>query len=197
MKRNGAKVREQILQAGLKAFAEKGFAGASVQDIIDATKVTKPVLYYYFKSKAGLYQALLDEASDESYRLVKEAAARADDLEGRLVEIFTALFDFLHERRDLLRLAFGATFASPGELPAKLTNSAKGERLFEYVHSLIAQAQVEGKLDRNFSSLELASGVYGALCFYLMTGALKPGAPMNRVTAERIVRLFLQGAKGK
>ena len=197
MKRSSAQVREQILRAGLKAFAERGFAGAAVQDIIDATRVTKPVLYYYFRSKAGLYQALLDQASDECYRLIREAAGRATDLEAQLIEIFRALFDFRQKSRHLLRLAFAAAFASPGELPSRSKGQERGSRNFEFVHSLIKTGQANGTLDTRFSSHELASGIYGALCFHLMIGALKPEVPMNRRMAEGIVRLFLQGARAR
>lgn len=187
-------VREDILAAGLKAFAERGYAGASVQDIIDATKVTKPVLYYYFENKAGLYKALLDEAFDESYRIMQDAAGRTSGLEAQLVEIIASHFQFLRERRDLVRLAFGASFASAGELPAEVHDGDKGQRNFDVVHALIADAQSQGTLSPDFSSLELAHGIYGALCFQLMIGALRPEIEFTREMAERIVRLFLQGA---
>ena len=36
--------RQQILQAALRRFAHSGYAGASVQQIVDAAQVTKPVL---------------------------------------------------------------------------------------------------------------------------------------------------------
>jgi AcrR family transcriptional regulator len=197
MKRNSAKVREQILRAGLKAFAERGYSGASVQDIIDATKVTKPVLYYYFESKAGLYKALLDGAMDEGYRQIQEAAARATGLEAQLVEIFTAQFEFLRKQRDLVRLAFGAAFAAPGELPRGATSMEKGQRNFDFVHALIVQAQASGGLSTDFRSLELAHGIYGALCFHLMAGAVRPEIELNRAVAVRIVSLFLQGGELK
>ena len=195
MKRSSTDVREQILSAGLKVFAERGYAGASVQDIIDATKVTKPVLYYYFESKAGLYKALLDEAVDEGYRRMQEAVTRASGIEAVLVEILAAHFEFLRERRDLVRLAFGAAFAAPGELPAEVSALEKGERNFEFVHALVRDAQERGELSKSFHSRELANGIYGALCFHLMAAAVRPEIELDRTTAERIVRLFLDGAK--
>lgn len=194
-KRKSTDVRAEILRAGLKVFAERGYAGASVQDIIDATKVTKPVLYYYFESKAGLYKALLGEAYDESYRMVQDAAARCTGAAAQLVEIFTAYFEFLRDRRDLLRLAFAAAFASPGELPPEVRDHAREHRNFELVHELIRQAQSRGELTESVSSLELANGIYGALCFHLMIAAVRPEVELNRASAGRIVDLFLNGAE--
>ena len=66
--------RHRLLEAGLRLFADRGYAGTSVQDVIEAAGVTKPVLYYYFESKGGLFQALVDQAMDERLRLIQEAA---------------------------------------------------------------------------------------------------------------------------
>src|SRR5262245_65568445 len=84
---------QRILSAALKRFAHCGYVGASVQQIVDDAHVTKPSLYYYFRSKAGLYRSLLDWAHDERYRLMQEAASRYETLPEQLVEIFAALFD--------------------------------------------------------------------------------------------------------
>ena len=51
--------RQRLLEMATKLFAEKGYAGTSVREIVDRAGVSKPVLYYYFKSKEGLFYALL------------------------------------------------------------------------------------------------------------------------------------------
>ena len=63
-------------------------------------KVTKPTLYYYFKSKAGLYQALVDRAHEQRFHLMQKAAAGAEDFADKLTEILAALFEFLPRNRD-------------------------------------------------------------------------------------------------
>ena len=168
-----------------------------MQEIVDATRVTKPVLYYYFESKAGLYQALLDQASDECYQRIKTAAESAPGLAVETGGNFYLPFRSLKEHRDLLRLAFSAAFASPGELPARLRGKERRARNFEFVHDLIKAGQSAGELENKLSSLELANGIYGALCFHLMLGALRSEVPMNRETAKGIVRLFLHGASAR
>src|ERR1700741_1558819 len=86
-----SETRDEILQAALKRFAHSGYAAASVQQIVDDAKVSKPALYYHFRDKAGLFQALVDEAHDERYRLIQTAIARTGDLKNQLVEVLTAL----------------------------------------------------------------------------------------------------------
>ena len=49
---------EKILQIASRMFAEKGFANVSVRDICREAGTTPPVIYYYFGSKKGLFEAV-------------------------------------------------------------------------------------------------------------------------------------------
>jgi len=189
--------RDQVLRAALAKFAECGYAGTSVQDIVDAAAVTKATLYYYFPNKAGLYQALLDYAHDERFRLMREAAARCASLPNKLVEVITALFEFLKEHRELIRLAFSTAFAAPGEIPAEIRYLDKCVRNFEFIQSLIKQGLAEGVVNRRFTSKELTMSIYGLINMYVMGQFFRPDHALTRRTAEQIVKLFLEGAGGK
>lgn len=48
----------KILQAASRLFAERGYANVSVRDICKETGTTAPVIYYYFGSKKGLFDAV-------------------------------------------------------------------------------------------------------------------------------------------
>ena len=197
MTNNGNQTRQHVLSAALKKFADCGYAGTSVQDIVRAARVTKPTLYYYFGNKAELYQALVDFAHDERYRLMQTAAARGRTLDEKLVEILAALFEFLKSNRELMRIAFATAFAAPGELPAEVRYLDKCSRNFEFIHKLIDRGQATGELSRRFDSRELAFDIYGQLNIYVMSHLLMPDRELNRRTAERIVKLFLAGAAAK
>ena len=56
-----ARTRQAVLDAARVLFAEQGFAAASLQDIADAMGVRKANVYYYFKTKVAILDALLDE----------------------------------------------------------------------------------------------------------------------------------------
>jgi TetR/AcrR family transcriptional regulator len=51
--------RELILRAASQEFADKGFAAAKASDIAARAGLPKPNVYYYFKSKEGLYRDVL------------------------------------------------------------------------------------------------------------------------------------------
>src|SRR5258708_35745407 len=52
--------RAAILKAAINEFAQHGIAGARTDAIARAARVNKALLYYYFKDKEAIYQAVLD-----------------------------------------------------------------------------------------------------------------------------------------
>lgn len=197
METNDSATRKRILDAALIQFSHRGYAGASVQAIVDAAQVTKPTLYYYFANKAALFAALVDFAHDERLRLMQDAAGRGGTLEEKLTEILKALFAFLKGHRDLMRLAFATAFASPGELPEKMNYLKKPQRNFEFIHTMIKKELAAGRLDRRFNSRQLAFGIQGLLNIYAMAYLVLPDFRLNRNTAGSIVTLFMAGAAKK
>lgn len=196
MQHNGH-TRAHILDAALNRFAASGYAGTSVADIVGAARVTKPTLYYYFRNKARLYQALVDSAHDERFRLMQDAARRGTTLKEQLIEILTAIFDHARGHRALMRVAFATAFAAPDEMPGEVDCGVKCERNFEFIHSLIRRGLKQGALDRRFAGKELALGIHGLMNMYLMAHVLMPEYRLDRATAVRIVELFLSGASAK
>src|SRR5574343_1867478 len=73
-----ARTMAEILQVATHEFADKGLAGARIDEIAAATRTSKRMIYYYFGSKDGLYLAVLEEA----YRRMRsiEADLHLDDL---------------------------------------------------------------------------------------------------------------------
>jgi len=191
---NHSTTRQHILQAALKSFARCGYAATSVQHIVDAAGVSKPALYYYFADKAQLFQALVDQAHDERYRLMQAAAQRGRTVAEKLEQIVAAVFEFSLRNRELMRLAFATAFAASGEAPGRVRCMEKGRRNYDFVRSLIEQGQASGELDRRCGVDDLAMGIYGQLNSYVMVRLLVPDCPLDRRTAKQIVRLFLEGA---
>ncbi len=183
-----------MLQAALKCFAQHGYAGASVQQIVDTARVSKPVLYYYFADKADLFLAVVDTSHDERYHVMQAAAEKGRTVGERLEEIVAAVFEYSLRNRELMRLTFATAFATTGDMPGQSQCRAKGRRNFEFIAGLIKTGQESGELRRDFSADELAMGIYGQVNSYVMIRLLVPDCPLNRDSARQIVRLFLQGA---
>ena len=189
--------RQHLLRAALKHFANSGYAATSVQDIVDDAKLSKPALYYHFKDKAGLFQALVHEAHDERYRLLRAAAESHTGIRAQLEAMLAALFAYFRENRDLMRISFATMFAAPGEVPEDADCAEKCHRNYEFIHALIKLAQKNGELDKHFDSQELAMGFYGQANFYMVGHLVCEDCQPDELTARRIVELFLAGAGPK
>jgi AcrR family transcriptional regulator len=58
--------RETILGGAAGAFAEKGYAATSMEDVAAAAGITKLIVYRHFASKEELYDAVLERVSERS-----------------------------------------------------------------------------------------------------------------------------------
>jgi AcrR family transcriptional regulator len=109
--------RERLLQAALSQFTEHGYAAASIREICAAACVTKPVLYYYFGSKEGLYQQLMGDAYALFESRMAEFATLKGDARRRLISFCEGLFDIGMEQIPLVRLIYSIYFGPPQGAP--------------------------------------------------------------------------------
>ena len=81
-------VEREILERAAELFAERGFAGTTVQDIADALGMSRPALYYYVKSKDVILQQLVENLSiNDAEVLEKIYARRGGDATEKLREM--------------------------------------------------------------------------------------------------------------
>lgn len=94
----------EILDIATQEFAQKGLAGARIDEIAERTRTSKRMIYYYFDSKEGLYVAVLEEA----YRRVRavESQLQLENLEpeAALRKLVEFTFDHHAGNEDYIRL---------------------------------------------------------------------------------------------
>lgn len=71
--------RAKLIAAGRKAFAEKGFADASMDDLTAAVGLTRGALYHNFRDKKGLLAAVVAQIDGEMAAKAREKAQKAAD----------------------------------------------------------------------------------------------------------------------
>lgn len=86
--------RADILNTAILLFSQKGYEGVGVQEICDNAGITKPTLYYFFKSKQGLLQAIADSKGAELLQRLSDAAVYEHDFLKSLTRILIAVIDF-------------------------------------------------------------------------------------------------------
>ncbi|MFH7029333.1 MAG: TetR/AcrR family transcriptional regulator [Heteroscytonema crispum UTEX LB 1556] len=70
--RDSQATQAEILDAAVEEFAQHGLANARIEAIASHTGVTKAMVYYYFNSKEGLYQAVLKQGFNTYFRPIQE-----------------------------------------------------------------------------------------------------------------------------
>ncbi|MFN3888819.1 MAG: TetR/AcrR family transcriptional regulator [Beijerinckiaceae bacterium] len=109
----GEATRERLLAAAEALILEKGYAGATVDDILRATKMTKGAFFHHFRDKADLARAVVERYARRDFELFAAWSERADRLSDDPLErvfIFLRLFE---EFLDNLGKPFpGCVFAS-------------------------------------------------------------------------------------
>jgi AcrR family transcriptional regulator len=189
--------RQAILSSAISVFARKGYSGASIQDILEATGLSKPTLYYYFQSKAGLFRAIVDFAFDESFRLMSDAVGQESDCKSRLSAVAIAFFRFAEENQDLMRLVLSTVFAAREEIPPGAINWQKRRRNFDFLTHVVGEGQKSGELDRDYDAVELTHSIFGAISHRIRNHLLEPQGHLDERYAQRVVALFLDGARNK
>jgi TetR/AcrR family transcriptional regulator len=87
--------RAAILQAAVREFSQEGIAGARTDAIARAAKVNKALLYYYFKDKEALYEAVLDQVFGGLLGCVGEVLSRDLPPREKIIAYAGAHFDYV------------------------------------------------------------------------------------------------------
>lgn len=74
----------EIIAAALEVFADKGFAGAKLDDIAERAGVSKGALYLYFETKDDIFRAVIRDAVAPNFEAVRQAA---ESFEGPFAEL--------------------------------------------------------------------------------------------------------------
>ena len=92
--------RNEILDVAERLFAKKGFDNTSTNDILDEVGIARGTLYYHFKSKEDILDAMIERISK---RLVAKAKAIAENKEISVLQRLTMAIMALNLNNDLGR----------------------------------------------------------------------------------------------
>ncbi len=103
--------------AALDQFTRRGYAATSVRELCEAAGVTKPVLYYYFKSKEGLYLQLMEESYTRFEAILSDLKSYSGSARERITNFTTGLFFSYVKQLPLLKLCYSIYYGTPQGAP--------------------------------------------------------------------------------
>jgi AcrR family transcriptional regulator len=106
--------REVIERAATEVFAERGYAGASIDEIARRSGVTPPVVYDHFASKRELHRRLLERTRDELLETWREHLTGDDPAELRIPRAIDGWARYVQTHPFAVRMFFRDTTGDPG-----------------------------------------------------------------------------------
>lgn len=106
--------REVIAAAAADVFAERGYNGASIEEISRRSGVTPPVVYDHFASKQDLFRSLLESHFADLREVWGRNLGGDDPPERRIARSFDAWFAYIGDHPFAGRLLFRETTGDPG-----------------------------------------------------------------------------------
>jgi AcrR family transcriptional regulator len=157
--------KHDIITVATEEFANKGLAGARIDEIAARTRTSKRMIYYYFGSKEGLYISVLEE----SYRNIRniERDLDVDHLspEDALRELVGFSFDRHQQNPDFVRLVSNENLHHGKYVSQSTSIPTLNVPAIDTIGRIVERGKEEGVFRDDVDPTDLHMSI-SALCFY-------------------------------
>ena len=198
--RNAARTRRRLLKAAIRLFAEHGYHGVAVDQIVMLAKVNKRMVYHYFGSKSGLFQAAFREVYDRLGLVEFSAIERGYSPREKLTRLVESYFQFLDDDPVYTRFLLWAN-VEKGRYLGKDEKVLTKAPFFERFRSIAEEGMKTGEFNRDLNIPQLLIHLIG-LCFiyhsnqYSLSKGLGIDLGSREVKTEglnHVIRLVFEG----
>jgi AcrR family transcriptional regulator len=165
--KDGEVRKQELMDAALDLFADKGYDNTSINDIIDRVGVTKGAFYYYFKSKEQVLDEIVEKFNEYDAQIFREVMAEAAPAVDKLIKMHVRGMRFIKENPELARKSWQA-ITSVGNTKIKHKHGESTHKLFIPILSeLINQGIKEDAFDVPVpeETVGLLLNLYISLCY--------------------------------
>jgi len=152
--------RQKILDAASSAFAEKGFAGARVDEIADRAGVNKAMLYYHVGDKRALYAEVLNRNFGRIEEALEDGLPNEGSASDRLRAVITIVERAIAANPDHPRIVLREFASGAANLPVEILQRMLG--LLTVVRDILAEGTENGEFRRTdpvMTHLTLIGGI--------------------------------------
>jgi len=180
------RTRAAVLAAAERLFARRGFAATRLEDVAEAVGVKRAALFYHFRDKQELYDAVIEDAFGALVACLDEAFSVPRPIAERIERAVEAWVDAIVARPALARLILrhAAEAEENGDQPL----FPAAERLLRVGFSLFEQGRASGELQPvHDDPFHTASAVVGATVFFVSAfGALLPTSEFDPLAPQQV-----------
>src|SRR5262245_9631302 len=158
-RRNASQRRRapQIIDAAARIFAERGFHGATTQDIADVLGIRQASLYYYFSSKEAALELVCLRGVEGFFEAARAIAGRPEKARNRMISLIESHLSPLVDRSDFVKVFLNERQHLPRESRRRIGRWSRGlERIFEdVIREGIAKGEFRADLDIRLATLAI------------------------------------------
>jgi AcrR family transcriptional regulator len=171
--------KRNILDVATQEFSAMGLAGARVDQIAERTSTTKRMLYYYFESKEGLYEAVLDKVYGDIRAL--EQDLRVDELEPRegMKRLVEFTFDYHDKHRDFVRLVTIENIHGAKYIEQLKSFKTRNASVIKTIEDLLARGVSASVFRADTDAIDLHLMI-SSLCFHRVSNRYTFGTAFGR-----------------
>ena len=153
--------KEKLKKAALAAFAQKGYEGATMQEIAEAVGINKASIYNHYKGKEDLYLAVYQDVASKYEKLLKRLIKNSDNMEiqDKLMYMFKEYILFYYKDLNISLFWTQILILTPPEIRKKLyIDILKREEPFEKrMLEILGEGMQQGIIRRDIPSKVLLS----------------------------------------
>lgn len=164
------KTRQHLLSAALEVFHRQGVSRSTLQEIAQEAGVTRGALYWHFKNKEDLFEALFEQIFVESELNINEQLPETDDawvlLRQQLINIFKNLSEHEWHRKFCNVINMKCEHTSNNETITKLAEKYHKmflARIAKIVHLCHVQGRLPDNIDLELAIIYLESSFIGII----------------------------------
>ncbi len=190
--------RDEMLEAALELFSEKGYHSVSMHEIAKRAEFAIGTLYKFFKNKEDLYRSLMLAMAESYHRLLVEALNAEGDVLIRLERYVAAKAKVFADNVSMVRLYFAETRGASFNIKAGLDSELR--TVYEDSLQLLASAFETGVREGVFRKLDpyyLAVALDGLTNAFLFCWLEDPERHPYENNAPVILDGFLNGVLSK
>ena len=180
--------RDSILNAAMKLFATKGYAGCSIREICSAAGVTKPVLYYHFQDKEHLYQELMLDIFSHSRKNLMRLEKSDGTIRERLERFVFAEYSDALRDPDSVRLLFRMMF-SPEEGYPYFNYVEEFQREQKIIADCLNKSDEDSKY--NVDPDMIATAMMGTMLIQILEFLITGKKTLTQRNVQKLIEMYL------
>ncbi len=191
---NGS-ARQRLLEGAADLFTQKGYAAATVREIVAAAGVTKPVLYYYFRNKEGIYLELMRGAFSKLDGLLQTSLTDQGSAAQKLATLCDRVYSLFMENVKVARVMY-AIYYGPKQGAPFFDFDAYHVNFIEAIRRLVEEGIRTGEF-RKGKPEDMAWAIIGTINVAMEVHLGHAEVELGRAGLARVLKLILTGMATK